>query len=391
MCPKITKIEIISFTYPVTDASPDPTRGTLRYDPGETYERTLHGIRIHTDIGVTGEYIGGTHVGISQIKYCTEYLLSQNPLKREKHWNSMRQILRKYDQMGIGPIDIALWDFAGKHYGAPVHELLGTYRERLPAYASTYFAKRGTGFDSPEHFADFAETCLDYGFSAFKTHTWSGEQPSNVAEEIALIQAVGERVGDEMQLMHDPVCSYETFADALRVGKECDTYDYFWYEDPLKDGGRSQHAHQRLAQRLDTPILQTELVRGVEPTIDFIDAGATDFARADPDWDGGITGAMKIARAAEAHGMDIEYHLSGPAQRHCMAATRNSNYYELGLLHPDSLLPHSEAPIYQGEYTDRIDTIDDDGMVGVPNRPGLGVDYDWEYVRSNAINKTIYT
>jgi len=40
--------------------------------------------------------------------------------------------------MGMGPIDIALWDFAGKHYDAPIHELLGSYRDSFPAYASTY-------------------------------------------------------------------------------------------------------------------------------------------------------------------------------------------------------------------------------------------------------------
>jgi L-alanine-DL-glutamate epimerase-like enolase superfamily enzyme len=390
MCPKITEIETVSFTYPVDDASMDPTAGKLVYSPGETHEREVHGVRIITDMRLRGEYIGATGVGLAQIDLCAEYLLGRDPLKREKHWDAMRQILRKYDQMGLGPVDIALWDLAGKHYGAPIHELLGTYRERLPAYASTYFAERERGLDSPEAFADFAETCLDHGYPAFKTHTWTGEGPSDVRQEVELIRTVGERVGDRMRLMHDPVCSYETFGDAVTVGRACDEYDYFWYEDPLKDGGRSQHAHQRLGERINTPLLQTELVRGLEPTVDFLNAGATDFARADPDWDGGITGAMKIARAAEGHGLDVEYHLAGPAQRHCMAATRNSNYYELGLVHPDSPLPHTESPVYQGGYTDRIDSIDSDGTVGVPGGPGLGVDYDWEYVRENQVNSTVY-
>ncbi len=390
MCPKITEIETVSFTYPLDDVGMDHTAGKLVYSPGETYERTAHGVRIDTDTGVRGEYIGATGVGLAQIDLCAEYLLGRDPLKREKHWNAMRQILRKYDQMGVGPVDVALWDLAGTHYGAPIHELLGTYRERLPAYASTYFAERGRGLDSPEAFADFAETCLDHGYPAFKTHTWTGEGASDIRQEVELIRAVGDRVGDRMRLMHDPVCSYETFADAVTVGRACDEYGYMWYEDPFRDGGRSQHAHRRLGERIDTPLLQTELVRGLEPTVDFIDAGATDFARADPDWDGGITGAMKIARAAEGHGIDVEYHLAGPAQRHCMAATRNSNYYELGLVHPDSTRPHTESPAYRGGYTDRIDAIDSDGTVGVPDGPGLGVDYDWEYVRANQVDSTVY-
>lgn len=390
MCPEITRIEVTSFTYPVDGARLEPATRKLVYAPGETHERTAHGVRVRTDVGVTGEYIGGNGPAVSQLELCAPYLLGKDPLKREKHWNSMRRALRKYDQLGIGLIDIALWDFAGRYFDAPIHELLGTYRERLPAYASTYFADRDGGFDSPEVFAEFAETCLEYGYRGFKTHTWCGAGAPDVEREVELIRAVGERVGDRMQLMHDPVCEYETFANALRVGRACDEYGYLWYEDPYSDGGRSQHGNQRLRELIDTPLLLTELVRGLEPTVDFVTSGGTDFARADPEWDGGITGAMKIARAAEGLGIDVEYHLAGPVQRHCMAATRNSNLYELGLFHPESKLPHTECPVYEGGYTDRIDAIDDDGTVGVPTGPGLGVEYDWDYVETNRIETTVY-
>ncbi len=390
MSPEITQIEVVSFTYPVEGVRQDTTTQKLVYAPGETYERTAHGIRIHTDIGVTGEYIGGNRPAVTQIEPCASYLVGKNPLKREKHWNALREVLRKYDQMGLGLIDIALWDLAGEVYDAPIHELLGTYRDRLPAYASTYFAGSESGFDSPEAFASFAQTCRDYGYPAFKTHPWCGEATVDVDREIELIRTVGERVGDRMQLMHDPVCEHETFADALRVGKACDEYGYLWYEDPYSDGGRSQHGHRKLREMIETPLLLTELVRGVEATTEFVIGNATDFARADPEWDGGITGAMKIARAAEAHGTDVEYHLAGPAQRHCMAATRNSNFYELGLVHPDSRTPHTEYPVYTDGYTDRIDSVDDDGTVEVPTGPGLGVTYNWDYVEANQVQNAVY-
>ncbi len=390
MSPQITRIELTAFTYPIADVRIDHTSQKLVYAPGETHERQIHAIRIHTDTEFTGEYIGGGKPAATQVGLCAEYLLGADPLQREKHWNAMREMLRKYDQMGLGIIDIALWDFAGKYAGLPIHELLGTHRTRLPAYASTYFAQLDSGLSSTEDFADFAETCCEYGYQGFKTHTWCETDAYDLEAEIELIEAVGERVGDRMALMHDPVGKYETRADALRVGRACDDYGYFWYEDPYKDMGRSQHGHRNLRQSMDTPILQTELVRGVEPTIDFVANDATDFARADPEWDGGITGAMKIARAAEGLGVDIEYHLAGPAQRHCMAATRNSNFYEIGLVHPTSKDPHSEYPVYQDGYTDRIDSIDTDGTVGVPDGPGLGVDYDWDYVNENRVERTVY-
>jgi len=56
-----------------------------------------------------------------------DYLIGKNPLERERHWSEIKRALRKYDRMGIEPVDIALWDFAGKYHDAPIHELLGTY------------------------------------------------------------------------------------------------------------------------------------------------------------------------------------------------------------------------------------------------------------------------
>jgi len=382
MAPRITRIGTVEFTYPVEDAGTSPKGFDMVYRPGNTHERTTYAIRIETDVGVTGEYVGGNPPAFAQVNAVADYLVGRNPLARERHWSEMKRALRKYDRMGIGPIDVALWDLAGKYHDAPIHELLGTYRTRLPAYASTYFGSE-TGLDSPEAYADFAERCLDLGYPAFKIHPVGGLGDRDVRTEVETVRAVGERVGEEMDLMLDPVCEYETFADALAVGRACDEYGYFWYEDPFRDGGSSQHAHRRLRGKLDTPILQTELVRGLEPHADFAAAEATDFLRADPEWDGGITGATKIARVAEGFGLDVEYHLAGPAQRHCLAATRNANFYEVGLVGPSSGPPHAEPPIY-GAYTDRLESVRDDGTFPVPDGPGLGVEYDWDYIEANA-------
>ena len=166
------------------------------------------------------------------------------------------------------------------------------------------------------------------------------------------------------------------------VVRALDEEGFFWYEDPYRDGGISQHAHRKLRQALDTPILQTEHVRGLEPATDFAANESTDFLRADPEYDGGITGAMKRAKMAEGFGLDVEFHAPGPAQRHCIAAVRNTNYYELALVHPDC--PNTQPPVYEGDYSDMLDTVDDDGTVGVPDGPGLGVEYDWEYIEDNA-------
>ena len=383
----IDHIETVEFAYPLQDVGTPPGGFDIVYDPGATMERRLFAVRVSCSDGLVGEYVGSNSPGAAQMNIVAEYLVGRDPTRREHHWSEVKRALRKYDRMGIGPLDIALWDYAGKKYDAPIHELLGTYRKRLPAYASTYQGDRSGGLDSPAAYADFAESCLDRGYPGFKVHGWDGDwRDPDLLEET--VRAVGERVGGRMELMVDPACDLDTFAEAVQVGRACDDHGYRWYEDPYRDGGISQHAHRKLRQTLSTPLLQTEHVRGLEPHVDFAATEATDFLRADPEYDAGITGAMKIAAAAEGLGLDVEFHAPGPAQRHCLAATRNASFYELALVHPDA--PNTQPPVYEGGYSDALDAIDADGAVPVPDGPGLGVDYDWAYIEDNAVGRRTY-
>ena len=75
---------------------------------------------------------------------------------------------------------------------------------------------------------------------------------------------VREAVGDDWPLMIDPACELRTWMDALHVGRACDEAGYFWYEDPYRDSGVSAAAHQRLREKLKTPLLVSEHVRGLE-------------------------------------------------------------------------------------------------------------------------------
>ena len=126
----------------------------------------------------------------------------------------------------------------------------------------------------------------------------------------------------------------------------------------------------------------------VEAHVDLSLADATDFVRADADYDGGITGVMKIAHAAEGLGMDLELHFVGPAHRHCMAAMRNSNYYEMGLVHPK--MRSFAPPVYKDGYSDELDSIDENGCVDVPQGHGLGVEYDWDFIVKRSVCKVEY-
>ena len=115
--------------------------------------------------------------------------------------------------------------------------------------------------------------------------------------------------------------------------------------------------------------------------------GDTQNDHSDADYDGGITGLMKIAHAAEGFGLDCEIHAPGPAHRHCMAAIRNTNYYELGLLHPK--MAATSPPVFL-DYSDEIDSIDARGHVAVPTGPGLGVQLNWDFIKSHSLGVTVY-
>lgn len=383
-CPKIIRVTAHQYAWELADMGTDYNGFNHVYQAGNRIHMGGNVLEIETDAGITGEFVGG--VELSQLSIVGPYLIGKNPLERELIYNDVKRALRKNDRLVMGPIDIALWDFAGKLYDTPIYELIGGYRKKLPAYASTYHGDENGGLDSPSAFADFAVRCKEMGYPAFKIHPW-GRGP--IAREVENVLAVRAAVGPDMDLMIDPACEYETFAQALKVGRACDEASFFWYEDPYRDGGISQFSHRKLRQLIRTPLLIGEHVRTLEPHVDLIVADGTDYVRVDAYMDGGLTGALKIAHAAEGFGLDAEIHGGGPAHRHLMASIRNTNYYELGLLTPKVRRTH--APVYKDPtMVDEIDSVDSSGCVAVPEGPGLGAEIDWDWVKRHEVGSVTY-
>src|ERR1700716_54363 len=346
---RITQIAVHRFGWDVPDLGVDYNGFNHVYQAGSCLPHSGYVLTVTTDAGIVGEYVGGTAASYAQVGMMAEYLLGRDPLQRELIYNDLKRALRKHDRMGLGPVDIALWDIAGKLYDAPISQLLGGFRRTLPAYASTYHGDDNGGLSTPEAFADFAVRCRDMGY---------------------------------------PACEYNTWSDALKVGLACDQAGYLWLEDPYKDGGTSAFGHRKLRQIIKTPILLGEHIRGHELHVDNIVGDGTDFVRADADYDCGITGLMKIAHSAEGFGLDVEIHAPGPAHRHCMPPIRNTNYYELGLVPPR--LAHTKPPVYACDYSDELDAVDKHGHVKVPEGPGLGVPIDWDWLRAHQTDEVVY-
>ncbi|MBV7334270.1 mandelate racemase [Chloroflexi bacterium TSY] len=378
----ITRITITHFDYTVNDLALEESLGfDTVYTPSGQLSSGGSMLTIETSEGIRGEVPGSIDARTAN------YLLGRNPFQREIIWHDLKRSRRGADATPPGAADIALWDIAGKCYDAPIHQLLGGWRTKLPAYASTYHGDENGGLTTAEDYGEFALHCKEaLGYPAFKIHGWIG---GPIEREVAAVLAIREAVGPEMALMLDPAGAFNTFDDVLKVGKACDEANYMWYEDAFRGGGFSQFAHVKLRELIKTPLLMGEHVRGLESKADTITTGAADYVRANANADGGITGVMKIAALAEAHGLDVELHGGGLAHRHIMASLRNTNYYELGLVHPN--VSRTKAPIYaERRWLDELDSVDANGCVDVPDGAGLGVPLDWNFIENHKSGETVY-
>jgi len=210
------------------------------------------------------------------------------------------------------------------------------------------------------------------GYTAMKLHVEGVPE-----KDLAVCRAVRNAVGDGMTLMHDPVGLYD-HEQALRVGRELEDLDYYWYEEPLPD--TDIHGLRQLSKALDISIAGLEDLPGsVYTAAEYITSGALDIIRGDVLLKGGITSLKKIAALAEAFGMKCEIHLSlspvmNAANLHVACSIKNCDFYE-------SFVPEE---VFNFGVKKDIE-IDRQGYAHVPKGPGLGMEIDWDYINKHTI------
>lgn len=341
-------------------------------------------LRIFTDEGIEGNnfisYPGPGPAAIAQeiADFIKPVLVGADPLDIGAHWCRMAGLSHFINPITMGVVDVALWDIAGKAAGLPVHRLLGTCRDRVPAYFSSGHHK------SPQDYADEAVYWAEQGWRGYKLHPprapWLASPVAPVEFDVEACAAVRSSTGD-MALMLDPSWSYD-YPQALRVGQAIQDLGYLWYEDPLP--AQDIHGYQRLKQQLHIPILATETTPGgLRALPPWIIARATDFLRGDVVIKGGITGLMKIAHLAEAFGMNCEVHdaynaMNNLASLHVIMAIANCDWFEVLAFNRSG--DHSLEHLSYG-LTEPFD-IDSEGNVHAPASPGLGAEIDWALINA---------
>ena len=327
-------------------------------------------VAVRTDDGIDGHSMawsakGGRRIAEEIVAVIKPELLGEDPINREFLFHKVAKADRFGGHLPItahGPIDVALWDIAAKKAGLPLYQLIGGYRDRIMAYAT------GGRYPGPEDYIREAVAAREQNFKAYKLH------PLGEPElDIECCRAVRKEMGDEFILMSDPVGAYD-HEDALRVGRELEKLDFFWYEEPLHD--YDIHGYVQLAQALDIPIAGLEWAGGSYHTAaEYLVRGAVDIVRSDVSWKGGITGYLKTAHLCEAFGVNCEIHLAvysllNVANLHAACGVRNCRFLEL-------LVEQDHFGLSEGIV------VDPDGCVRAPKKPGLGVELDWKLIEAH--------
>jgi L-alanine-DL-glutamate epimerase-like enolase superfamily enzyme len=330
-------------------------------------------LQIHCEGGVSGEIMTvctAPALARELAKYLRSFLIGRDIRYREAIWQDMWAQSRLWlnHPWAISLADTAIWDAYAKSLGVPLHQLLGGYRDRVPAYASSL---------TLPSVGAFVEEALHYqglGYQGYKMHVFGDPK-----KDIELCIKVREAVGHDWPLMVDAVSAYH-YLDALKVGRVLGELDYTWFEEPIRD--YQLHGYRQLCQQLEVPVMAGETHEGFLYSIpEYITSGATDIVRADVLIKGGISQVMKIAALAEAHGMLLEIHtFSNPlidmANLACIAAIKNTTFFEQ---------PVPRELVTFGVVEDFV--IDSDGHVIVPQKPGIGLDIDRDYMKSHTVER----
>jgi L-alanine-DL-glutamate epimerase-like enolase superfamily enzyme len=277
-------------------------------------------LRVQTDDGIEGQVFapkGRIQMDLIE-RRIGPILLGQDPFNTEYLWERTWDIdrLEEFPLYTLGIADIALWDIKGKAAGLPVYKLLGGYRDRIPAYAST------TSFDTEQEYLDVCSAALEVGYTSIKLHLRERDARSSAR----LCTAVRKHVGDDIELTLDASALWD-YVDSLWMGRVLEELDFAWYEEPMREF--DLESYKKLCDALDIPILAAECSDGAHwNAAEFIKRGACDIMRTSTHYKGGFTGGLKVAHLAESHGMRAEVHGGGLNNLHLGLAIPNNSYYE---------------------------------------------------------------
>lgn len=330
-------------------------------------------LRIHTDTGISG--VGQTACwgypeAVEKIVNTFEkYLIGQNPLRIEHHWQYLYRMgpFRGTALSGaISAVDIALWDIKGKHFGVPIWELLGgNCRDKIRLHLLG-------GGNTPETMFDAAKAAVEEGFTALKFDPLVGGFQDMAVDRLVktardLVAAAREGGGPDLDLIVE-VHRKLTPMNSIVLESALAPFNLYFVEDPIQIDTIKTQAE--LAKRMTSPVGNGERFTTIWEFRELLEAGGPQYVRPDVGLAGGLTHCKKIAAIAEAyHSAVVTHNFLGPL---ITAAS----------LHLDASIPN----FITQEYTKADESSDfavfkvayqrEGGYIPIPEAPGLGIELD---------------
>jgi L-alanine-DL-glutamate epimerase-like enolase superfamily enzyme len=294
-----------------------------------------------------------------------QQLIGMSVLEPEAAWD---RLARRGDWVGPGgllhialaPLDVAVWDAAGKTLGQPLFRLLGGYRDRLPSYGSD-----GLWYSLPlDELAANARRHVESGFGAVKLRLGKDATPE---QQAGRVRAVREAVGPEVRIMVDATESW-TLTQARRAGRALQDAGIAWLEDPVHH--LDVAGLRELRNQLEVPIAAGEHLYHLDAFRTTLEARAVDVIILDLARVGGITPWRKIAALAQAHRVPVCGHVVPEIQVHLLCAIPHGHLVEY--------VPRSAGILTAMPRLERGDLV-------APQGPGLGLELDEAAVRRHTV------
>lgn len=328
-------------------------------------------VRIRTDSGVEG--IGEADASPEVVQSIIDapfshniacglrqILVGENPLETERLWQKMYRRTMYFGRTSVAiaamaAVDIALWDIKGKHFGEPVHRLLGgKQHDSIKAYASILFGRDGA------ETADIGRRWVQEGYQAVKF----GWEPMGHSEAVDIDLVRGAREGvKEATLLIDAGCVWDT-RTALRRAHAFADFGIEWLEEPLREDNIEGYAWLR--DRSPVPIASGEGECGREAFRPLIEQRALDVYQVDLSRNGFTDAAYLRARIEEIGARPCNHFYTSPitaaASLHWLSTCRDAFLFE------DCV---EDSPIRNELCQETVQA--ENGMISVPDGPGLGV------------------
>lgn len=349
-----------------------------------TSVRTACLVEIVTDEGTSGwgECFGPAPLNAAIVVAYARRLLGVDPLNTEAIWEDLYGAYRDQGQKGLvisalSGVDIALWDIKGKHFGVPVHRLLGgPLRTSVRAYATgTYRVDHG---DPLEYIVDEVAGYVEQGFHAVKLKIGF-----DVDADIALIRAVRRKVGPRPRLMLDANHGFDA-VEAIALGRAVADQRIDWFEEPVIPEDLAGYREVRRGQPIPVAGGECEYTRwGFR---EVLATRSMDIIQPDTCAAGGISECKKIADMAAAFGVRYVPHVWGTgvalaASLQLLAVLPHSPLRRTPV-EPLLEFDRSEHPFRQAVLQRPLEHVR--GVVQIPDGPGLGIEINRDALREFA-------